>query len=61
MLNHLGGFLLLTAIAVHFTGEPGMSCPCRRSISLFLLAIHPRPKRQSFSRNLDKNSGFLWL
>jgi len=27
LLNHLGGFLLLTAIAVHFTGEPGMSCP----------------------------------
>jgi len=26
-LDHLGGFLLLTAIAVHFTGELGMSCP----------------------------------
>jgi len=28
LLNHLGGFLLLTTYRrVHFTGEPGMSCP----------------------------------
>jgi len=27
-LDHLGGFLLLILyIRIHFTGEPGMSCP----------------------------------
>jgi len=28
LLNHLGGFLLLIPyFRIHFTGEPGMSCP----------------------------------
>ncbi len=26
-LSRLSGFLLLTTIVVHFTGEPGMPCP----------------------------------
>jgi len=38
-LNHLGGFLLLTAIAVHFTGEPGMSCPWARECTAILLRL----------------------
>gem|GEM_PF-1781539 len=29
LLNHLGGFLLLIPIGIHFTGEPGMPCPYR--------------------------------
>jgi|GEM_PF-3401422 len=41
-LDHLGGFLLLTVIAVHFTGEPGMSCPWAGNyiaILFFVLSI----------------------
>jgi len=52
MLNHLGGFLLLTAIAVHFTGELGMSCPWGDAFynHFILYAIHPCLEGQSFSR-----------
>jgi len=42
MRDHLSGFLLLTAIAVHFTGEPGMSCPWDRhyiAVLFFVLSI----------------------
>jgi len=38
LLNHFGGFLLLTAIAVHFTDEPGMSCPWRQNDSTALFS-----------------------
>jgi len=56
-LNHLGGFLLLTAIAVHFTGEPGDVLPLEIALySHFILcAIHPRPEGRGLSHNLRVN------
>jgi len=34
----LRSVLLLTAIAVHFTDEPGMSCPWRQNDSIALFS-----------------------
>jgi len=43
-LAHLGGFLLLTAYsAVHFTGEPGMSCPWGGIIGRLPRPRYPSP------------------
>jgi len=43
ILNHLGGFLLLTPyFRVHFTGEPGMSCPWGlHCIAILFFVLYP--------------------
>jgi len=38
-LNHFGGFLLLTTIVVHFTGEPGTSCPWAKDYTAILFRL----------------------
>jgi len=39
-LDHLGGFLLLVSyIKIHFTGEPGLSCPWDRDCIAILFCL----------------------